>query len=52
MAFFVFGFAKNAKDNIDKQELKAFRFLAAEMLSLDDAALRSAMKNGTIMELD
>ena len=52
MAFFVYGFAKNDRTNIERQELKAFRLLAAEMLALDEAALRMAMKNGTILEIE
>lgn len=52
MAFFVYGFAKNDRDNIDRQELKAFRLLAVEMLALDDKALQMAIKNGTIMEIE
>jgi hypothetical protein len=52
MAFFVYGFAKNDRDNIDRQELKAFRLLAAEMLALSDKELQLAIKNGTIMEIE
>lgn len=37
-AFFVYGFAKNDRDNIDRQEL-------------NDEALQAAMKNGTIAEI-
>ena len=51
-AFFVYGFAKSDRDNISRDELKAFRRLADEMLALDDAALTAAMRNGTIMEVD
>jgi hypothetical protein len=51
MAVFVYGFAKSDRDNIGPNELKAFRKLAAEMLSLDDAALIAAMKNGTLREI-
>lgn len=51
-AFFVYGFAKNDRDNIDRQELKAFRLLADQMLAMDDGAIEMAMKNGTIMEID
>ncbi len=51
-AFFVYGFAKNDRDSIDRQELRAFRLLATEMLALDDRALEAAMKNGTIMEIE
>ncbi len=50
-SFFVYGFAKNDRDNIRKDELKAFRALAGEMLGLDDAALTAAMANGTIIEV-
>jgi len=52
MAFFVYGFAKNDRDNIDRQELKAFRLLAAEMLALKDKGLQMAIKNGTITEIE
>jgi hypothetical protein len=51
-AFFVYGFAKSDRDNIDRQDLKAFRLLATQMLALDDAELGAAMRNGTIMEID
>jgi hypothetical protein len=51
-AFFAYGFAKNDRDNIDRQELKAFRLLAAEMLALSDKELQLAIKNGTIMEIE
>lgn len=50
-SFFVYGFAKSDRDNIRKDELKAFRALANEMLALDAAALTAAMSNGTIMEV-
>ncbi len=50
-AFFVYGFAKNDRDNIRKDELKAFRALADEMLALDEAELQAAMANGTIAEV-
>jgi hypothetical protein len=51
-AFFVYGFAKSDRDNIRRDELKAFRKLASEMLALDDRALVAAMRNGTIMEIE
>ena len=50
-AFFVYGFAKNDRDNIRRDELKAFRKLAAAMLAYDDKALAAAMKNGTVTEI-
>ena len=51
-AFFVYGFAKSDRDNIRRDELKAFRKLAGEMLTLDEKALAAAMRNGTIMEIE
>lgn len=50
-AFFVYGFAKSGRDNIRKDELRAFRRLADEMLGLDDTALQAAMANGTVTEV-
>jgi hypothetical protein len=50
-AIFVYGFAKNDRDNIRRDELRAFRKLADEMLPFDDKALSAAMENGTITEI-
>jgi hypothetical protein len=50
-AFFVYGFAKSARSNIRNDELVAFRKLAHELLALDDAAIRAALANQTIMEV-
>lgn len=51
-SFFVYGFAKSDRDNIREDELKSFRLLASEMLGLDDAALTTALTNGTILEVN
>lgn len=51
-AFFVYGFAKNVRDSIGREELVAFRKLAAEMLELTDTAIVAAMANGTISEIN
>jgi hypothetical protein len=50
-AFFVHGFAKNEKDNIDDDELAALRKLAAALLAYDDAALSQALANQTLIEV-
>ena len=50
-SFFVYGFAKKDRGNIRKDEMQAFRALASEMLQLDQASLKLAMANGTIMEV-
>lgn len=51
LAFFVHGFAKNERDNIDDDELAALRKLAAVMLNYNDAALCSAQENKTLIEV-
>lgn len=50
-AFFVYGFAKNDRDNIGRDELKAFRKLADQVLELSNQAIVAAVKNGTITEI-
>ena len=49
--FFVYGFAKSGRDNLRRDELKAFRLLADEMLAMGDNDLRAALANGTIVEV-
>ena len=51
-AFFVYGFAKSDRDNIQADELRAFRRLADEMFRLDDRALTAALANGTLTEVE
>lgn len=51
-AFFVYGFAKNERDNIRADELKAFRKLADHLLNMNDADILDAIKNGTIKEIE
>jgi hypothetical protein len=50
-AFFAYGFSKSGRDNIRRDELRALRALAGQMLALDDKALAAAIKNGTITEI-
>ncbi|MBF0356499.1 MAG: type II toxin-antitoxin system RelE/ParE family toxin [Alphaproteobacteria bacterium] len=50
-AVFVYGYAKSARSDIGPDELKAFRRLAAELLSLDTSGITAAMKNGTLQEI-
>lgn len=48
-AFFIYGFAKNERDNITRNELKALRLLAAELLSYGSMQLGKAMATGEIV---
>lgn len=51
-AFFVYGFAKNARANISADELKALRHLARELLEYSDKALTEAIKYGALIEVE
>jgi len=51
LAFFVYGFAKNDRDNLRRGELQAFRKLADETLALNEAGLEAALANGTVFEV-
>ena len=50
-ASFVHGFAKNEKDNIEKDELAALKRLAAELLAYDDKTLAGVIATGTLVEV-
>ena len=45
-AFFIFGYAKNEKENINADELNLAKKLAAEMLSYNECELQSLLDHG------
>lgn len=49
--FFLFGFAKNERSNIDADELEAIQELAKQYLALDGQQLDHAVESGTITEI-
>ena len=49
--FFVFGFPKNERSNIDKDEEDALKKLAAYLLSLAPSALATAQRADELMEV-
>lgn len=51
-AFFVYGFAKNERDNIDDKELKALKQLAVVQLGLTPKQLEHALKDGALIEVN
>ena len=51
-AFFVYGFAKSAIDNLDELELKSYRKLAAILQGFSEAELAKAIDAGELGELD
>ena len=52
LAFFVYGFAKSGRQNLRRDELAAYRLLADEYMSLDDAGLTSAQATGAIIKVN
>jgi hypothetical protein len=50
-AFFVYGFAKNARSNIKPDELKALKMLAAQLLSYSDKDLNKAVEKQILIEV-
>lgn len=49
---FVFGFEKNERDNITKNELEALRLLAADLLRLSDEQMIEAIRHGALVEVN
>ncbi|KZN12452.1 type II toxin-antitoxin system RelE/ParE family toxin [Marinomonas sp. TW1] len=50
-AFFMYGFAKNSRANIDADELRALRRLAKELLEYSDIELIIAIEHGVLIEV-
>ena len=50
-AFFIYGFAKNERDNIDARELEALRRLAGELLGYSCRQLRQALEHGELIKV-
>jgi len=50
-AFFIYGFAKNERSNIDRKELKALKLLAKELLSYSAEKLAIAIAAGELIEV-
>lgn len=49
--FFVFGFEKNDRANIDEDERAAFQALAADLLARTPAQLTLAVEDGALLEI-
>ena len=49
--FFLYGFGKNERANIDKDELKVFQEVAKELLGFDHRQLATALAAGEIVEV-
>ena len=49
--FFVYGFAKSEKDNIDQGELRAFKQRAKDAFSMTEEHIEKRISNGTLIEV-
>jgi len=50
-AFFILGFAKNAQDNLERDEIAGLKDLAGRMLNYDEKTIALALKNGALEEV-
>jgi len=50
-AFFVYGFAKSERKNVDDAEIAVFKKAAKELLSLSDDRIRQLLENGALTEV-
>jgi hypothetical protein len=51
-AFYMYGFAKNVRANINQKELKALRLMAAQLLGYSNAGLAKALRAGELFEIE
>lgn len=49
--FFVFGFEKSERDNIDEEELDALKAIASDLLARSDRELEQAVADGALLEI-
>jgi hypothetical protein len=49
---FLYGFAKNERENIDNDELATLREIAAAWLTADPAQIERAIAEGTLQEVE
>ncbi|NQY90005.1 MAG: type II toxin-antitoxin system RelE/ParE family toxin [Colwellia sp.] len=50
-SFFMFGFAKNQRANVDAKELKALKKMAKELLGYSASVLNKALDAGNFIEV-
>jgi hypothetical protein len=50
-AFFVYGFAKNDRDDIDEREKKLYRQLAKDFLDMDEDTINEMLEKNKLFEV-
>jgi hypothetical protein len=51
LAIFLFGFAKNERENIDDDQLKDLREIIASWFAADEKKIAQALKDGILLEV-
>lgn len=51
-AFFLYGFAKNERDNIDDDELRALQLIGSLLLSYEDEKIDHLIDQGELFEIE
>ena len=51
-AIFVYGFAKNEKDNLEKDELKYFKKFAKDLLKINESEFTKLKKEGAFFDIE
>lgn len=51
-AVFLYGFAKNDRDNVSSDELQALRTIGANWLAASAAIIRQALVDGDLQEIE
>lgn len=51
-AFFLYGFAKNERDNIDDDELESLKEMAIAWLKMTDQKIKHSLDNGLLQEVN
>jgi hypothetical protein len=49
--FYVYGFAKSSRDNLDQKEVKHYKELAKDYLALPDEMIKNALQSGKFVEI-
>lgn len=50
-AIFLFGFAKNERENIDDDQLRTLREIVASWFAADEVKIAHALKDGLLIEV-
>ncbi len=51
IAVFMYGFAKNERGNVEDDELKSFKEIAAAWIGINEEKLKQSIKSGSLQEV-